>query len=79
MDNLILFTSKNCHSCVILKETLMKNDIRFKEVDISSDDGQRLTKKYYIRSIPTLIDEIKLISIVGTYSISDIKKKFQMN
>lgn len=69
-----LFTTKNCHSCKILKNKLNEQGVPFEEVDIETVDG--LTDYYFYNnknrlSVPMLIEVSKREEYVD-----DITDKF---
>ena len=73
MKNIIVFSTKTCPFCVMLKKNLEKNNISFKEIDI--EESQEWYKKMLDRSgqdvVPqTWIDQ----EIVIGNDIASIKK-----
>jgi glutaredoxin len=74
--NLILFTSKKCAPCKVLKENLTKSNIAVNEVDVDTEYGSKIASMYYIRSIPTLIDPTTKNMLNGNWPISKICEKF---
>lgn len=60
MVKVVVYTSPTCTYCYIVKIFLKKNNIKFKEIDISEDveSGKRLEEKTGIETVPvTFIGE----------------------
>lgn len=56
---LIVLTQPNCPSCENTKRLLQANNIEFREVLASSEEGRAFVKKYNVRSAGTIISEEK--------------------
>jgi len=58
---MILLYSKKCIPCFLLKNELKKLGIKFKEIDVESEEGRKLVKKLGIKGVPAIIDNEKVI------------------
>ena len=61
MTEIKLITSDTCPFCLIAKAKLLARNIKYKEINIRSPEGQELVKKFNIKSVPTLIKGDKLV------------------
>lgn len=71
--NIIIYTTPACPYCIIIKNFLKKNNIKFEEVDISKNEKKKeeLIKKSGQMSVP--VTEIDGKIIIG-YQIDKIKE-----
>ncbi|MEM3364014.1 MAG: glutaredoxin family protein [Candidatus Micrarchaeia archaeon] len=73
----ILYTAPGCPYCVLVKNFLKQNNIKFEEVDISKnpDAAKRVSEKTGVRSVP--VTEINGNFVIG-YDIKKIKELLGM-
>ena len=71
----ILYTAPGCPFCVIAKKYLEKNNIKFKEVDVSQDENAKKEMEYKSKqsSIPVIDAGGEII--IG-YDLKKIKEVF---
>lgn len=58
---MIILTSRTCQPCSVLK-AMYQNDERVKFIDITNEEGTKLSDKYGVRAVPTLIDKGAVIN-----------------
>jgi len=61
MAKRILLTMKGCGACPEAKKLLRKERIKFREVDVDSDEGEKLVEKYGISEVPIMIIDGKKV------------------
>ena len=52
----LFFTSQNCFKCKLKKKDLEEQGIEYKEIDITTDEGYELAKKYGVSNLPIIKD-----------------------
>ena len=65
LDNIKVYTKKNCNWCLMMKNELIKNNISFKEELVSVEDFESFKKQHGVETVPQLYDGDEL---VGGYS-----------
>jgi len=80
MIKVTLISSPGCHHCLTVKATLekMKNDysdLVIEEINMTTDEGQKLIQKYSILSSPGILINDEFFSM-GIVSEEEFKKKF---
>ena len=81
MANVVLLYSPTCASCPaakrLFKELRVKYSFNYREVDITSPDGQELAERHSIRAVPaTLIDG--RLTFIGVPSRQSVEKAFEL-
>lgn len=82
MVKVILVTAKWCHFCPTAKKLWkdMKNeyDFEYEEIDIDTQEGEKMVDKYSISSVPTTIidDEIAFMGIPEKNKVIELLEKF---
>lgn len=72
-----LFTSQYCRNCQPVKEFLRNISIAGEEIDVSTDLGISISRKYDVMSTPTVIFFDKEDNIVlKSFSVDDLKSIF---
>lgn len=52
---LIKLYSDTCGPCKVLENNLRKSKIKYDNVNIDSEEGEKLIEKYDIKAVPTLL------------------------
>lgn len=73
-DKYLLFTSPICRNCPPMKEYVKTIDIMGIDIDISTQDGFEIAKKYEVQSTPCLLLFSNSNIIAKTHSVDEIKK-----
>jgi glutaredoxin len=77
MANVTLLVSKSCSACpsakTIWKSVRLKQNFSYREIDISSPDGQELAERHSIRAVPASIINGRL-TFVGVPTRQSIEK-----
>lgn len=55
MARKILFTSKHCGACAGAKRVLNENGVKYREVSVDTERGEKLANKHDVRILPTLM------------------------
>jgi len=55
LAKVLLFSSEKCVPCKIVEEILKRRNIEYEKIDIETEKGMKLAKKYNIRAVPTII------------------------
>lgn len=62
MPNVRVFTTQSCPYCVMAKEFLRKNRIKFKEIDVSDEEGrEEVIKLSGQRGVPVIEIDGKVV------------------
>ena len=81
--SVIKFYSEICKPCKRLDTILIKMEKEFPQVTfyaVNINESIEITKKYQIRSVPTMIllkDEAKINTMVGLYNTDQIRCEFK--
>lgn len=75
---ILLLTSKQCKYCLTQKINLSKHGLKFREIDISSEEGKEIARKYEIMGVPATIvrtgsEEMVFIGLVPEEKLKSIK------
>ena len=74
---LIKLYSDTCGPCKALENNLIKSKIKYDNVNIDSEEGEKLIEKYSIKSIPTLLliddNDILISKHSGVLTVEGIK------
>lgn len=75
---LVKIYSQTCGPCKALEKILNNANIEHESIDIDSQEGEEMIKKYGIRAVPTLLlldKEGKMLNKhVGVLNVEDLKK-----
>ena len=52
----LFFTSPMCFKCKLKKKEFDEQGVEYKEIDITTDEGYELAKKYNVSSLPEIKD-----------------------
>lgn len=55
MSKLLKFYSKTCGPCKVLEKNLKQAEVEYKSIEVSTPDGEALSYKYGVMTVPTLI------------------------
>ena len=55
MAEILLLTSKQCKYCFTQKINLSRHGLKFREIDVESEEGREIAKKYDIMGVPATI------------------------
>ena len=73
LDDIKIYTKKNCNWCLMIKNELKKNNISYKEIKLSTqDDFDKFKKEHNLQTVPQLYDGDKLIG--GYTNVSRLLK-----
>jgi glutaredoxin-like YruB-family protein len=77
MEKVIVYTAPGCPYCLMVKNFLKQNNIKYEEIDISKDPSkvEYLLKKTGLRSVP--ITEIDDKVVIG-YDIKKLKELLRL-
>ena len=79
MKNIIMYTGPMCNFCEAAKRLFSRNNIKFKEIDISTKDGLRdemIEKSNGKRTIPQIFFDDKHIG--GYVELRELEKNNQL-
>ena len=79
MKNIIMYTGPMCNFCEAAKRLFSRNNIKFKEIDISTKDGLRdemIKKSNGKRTIPQIFFDEKHIG--GYVELRELEKNNQL-
>mgnify|MGYP001366726068 FL=1 len=79
MKNIIMYTGPMCNFCEAAKRLFSRNNIKFKEIDISTKDGLRdemIKKSNGKRTIPQIFFDDKHIG--GYVELRELEKNNQL-
>ncbi len=79
MKNIIMYTGPMCNFCEAAKRQFSRNNIKFKEIDISTKDGLRdemIKKSNGKRTIPQIFFDDKHIG--GYVELRELEKNNQL-
>ena len=79
MKNIIMYTGPMCNFCEAAKRLFSRNNIKFKEIDISTKDGLRdemIKKSNGKRTIPQIFFDDQHIG--GYVELRDLEKNNQL-
>ena len=79
MKNIIMYTGPMCNFCEAAKRLFSRNNIKFKEIDISTKDGLRdemIEKSNGKRTIPQIFFDEKHIG--GYVELRELEKNNQL-
>ena len=79
MKNIILYTGPMCNFCEAAKRLFSRNNIKYKEIDISTKDGLRdemIKKSNGKRTIPQIFFDDKHIG--GYVELRELEKNNQL-
>ena len=80
MPNITLLVSPTCGACpsakTLWKELRVKYSFNYREVDITSTDGQELAERHSVRAVPATIIDGRL-TFVGVPSRQSAEKALQ--
>lgn len=69
--------SRTCGPCKVLENNLRKSKIKYDNINIDSEEGEKLIEKYSIKSIPTLLliddNDILISKHSGVLTVEGIK------
>ena len=80
MKNIIMYTGPMCNFCEAAKRLFSRNNIKFKEIDISTKDGLRdemIKKSNGKRTIPQIFFDDKHIG--GYVELRELEKSGELN
>lgn len=80
MAKILKFYAGWCGPCQVLEKKLKELDVDYENIDIDSEEGNKLCMQYNIRSIPTLLkinDDDTTTKLVGASSLDKIKDFFK--
>ena len=80
MKNIIMYTGPMCNFCEAAKRLFSRNNIKFKEIDISTKDGLRdemIKKSNGKRTIPQIFFDDKHIG--GYVELRELEKNGELN
>lgn len=52
---ILKFQTPACGQCRMVEQVLKKNNVPFKDVDCTSEEGEELAGKYNVHHVPTVI------------------------
>lgn len=52
---LLLFTTKTCPNCKMIKKMLDAQNIRYETIDAEEEENRELVKKYNVMQAPTMV------------------------
>lgn len=64
MAKKILLTMKGCVACPEAKKLLRKEGVKFKEVDVYSKEGEKLSTEHKVTEVPVMIIDGKKVKNV---------------
>ncbi len=79
MKNIVMYTGPMCNFCEAAKRLFSRNNIKFKEIDISTKDGLRdemIKKSNGKRTIPQIFFDDKHIG--GYVELRELEKNNQL-
>jgi len=80
MPNITLLVSPTCGACPsaksLWKELRVKYSFSYREVDISSEDGQELANRHSVRAVPATIIDGRL-TFIGVPTRQSAEKALQ--
>ena len=80
MKNIIMYTGPMCNFCEAAKRLFSRNNIKYKEIDISTKDGLRdemIKKSNGKRTIPQIFFDDKHIG--GYVELRELEKNGELN
>ena len=81
MPNITLLVSPTCAACPsaksLWKELRVKYSFSYREVDISSEDGQELANRHSVRAVPATIIDGRL-TFIGVPTRQSAEKALQL-
>ena len=80
MKNIIMYTGPLCNFCEAAKRLLVRNNLKFKEIDISTEDGLReemIQKSKGKRTIPQIFFDNKHVG--GYVELRELEKNGELN
>ena len=80
MKNIIMYTGPMCNFCEAAKRLLSRNNLEFKEIDISTKDGLRdemIKKANGRRTIPQIFFDNKHVG--GYVELRELEKNGELN
>ena len=80
MQNITMYTGPLCNFCEAAKRLFVRNNLKFKEIDISTKDGLReemIQKSNGKRTIPQIFFDNDHIG--GYFELRELEKKGELN
>tara|TARA_B100001029_G_C14973491_1_gene401662 strand:+ start:494 stop:748 length:255 start_codon:yes stop_codon:yes gene_type:complete len=80
MKNITMYTGPLCNFCEAAKRLFLRNNLKFKEIDISTKDGLReemIQKSNGKRTIPQIFFDNDHIG--GYFELRELEKKGELN
>ena len=80
MKNIIMYTGPLCNFCEAAKRLFVRNNLKFKEIDISTKDGLReemIQKSKGKRTIPQIFFDNKHVG--GYVELRELEKNGELN
>jgi glutaredoxin len=81
MPNVTLLVSPTCSACPsakrLFKELRVKFSFSYREVDITTPDGQELANRHAVRAVPATIIDGRL-TFVGVPTRQSVEKAFEL-
>ena len=80
MKNIIMYTGPMCNFCEAAKRLFLRNNLKFKEIDISTKDGLRdemIKKANGRRTIPQIFFDNKHVG--GYVELRELEKNGELN
>jgi glutaredoxin len=81
MPNVTLLYSPSCSACPsakrLFKELRVKYSFSYREVDITSPDGQELAERHSVRAVPATIIDGRL-TFIGVPTRQSVEKAFDL-
>lgn len=72
LDEIKVYTKKNCNWCLMMKNELKKNNISYKEQLVSVEDFESFKKQHGVETVPQLYDGDELIG--GYTKVAELLK-----
>ena len=72
LDEIKVYTKKNCNWCLMMKNELKKNNISYKEELVSVEDFESFKKQHGVETVPQLYDGDELIG--GYTKVAELLK-----
>jgi len=81
MPNVTLLYSPTCSACPsakrLFKELRVKSSFSYREVDITTPDGEELANRHAVRAVPATIIDGRL-TFVGVPTRQSVEKAFEL-
>jgi glutaredoxin len=81
MPNVTLLYSATCSACPaakrLFKELRVKYSFSYREIDITSPDGQELAERHSVRAVPATIIDGRL-TFIGVPTRQSVEKAFEL-